>query len=70
MRVQNNRAHTRIQGVTGRGAWWTWGVGKAGDTIAVVIISGLPVSMLGGRRYRGVASGHNPAPLNGKIRIF
>ena len=57
-------------GDTGRETWWTWGAGKAGDTIAVVIISGLPITMLGGRRYRGVASDHNPATLNGKIRIF
>lgn len=58
------------RGHRGWGLRWTGGAGKAGDTIAVVIVSGLPVVFGVARQCSSFLLNADTATLNGKSRYF
>ena len=55
-------------GHRGWGLRWTGGAGKAGDTIAVVIVSGLPLYLAWHNGALGILLNADTATLNGKSR--
>ena len=63
--IKNNKGH-RVLGEAVDG----WRAGNAADTIAVVIISGLPVLCVGGGHVAGSACTKSATTLNGKITYF